>query len=92
MKIQFFAIYDEKACAYMCPLKEQNKLTALRAFSLTCEKQDTMFYQHPEDFSIFYVGDFDDNTGIFTSLEKPELLAKATEFVKKGEDNAKVSN
>lgn len=90
MRIQYFAIYDEKAAAFMAPIREQNKLTALRAFSLTCEKQDTMFYQHPEDFSICYVGDFDDNTGLFTALEKPEVLAKATEFVKKGQENAQV--
>ena len=37
--------------------------------------EDNQTYQHPEDFDLFELGEFDDTTGRFTLFDVPKQLA-----------------
>lgn len=63
MEYGLFSIYDKKLCAYMQPYFSANTATALRAFSDACKDTETMLAQHPEDFQLCKIGDYDDQTG-----------------------------
>lgn len=85
MKVEYFAIYDEKSEAYMQPFANQTKGSAIRAFGDTVADDKTAFNKHPEDFSLVYLGSFDDHTGKYEQAETIEVIAKAKDFVVKKE-------
>ena len=37
--------------------------------------EENQIYQHPEDFDLFELGEFDDTTGRFVLLDVPKQLA-----------------
>jgi len=41
------------------------------------EDTNNTMYHHPEDFALYHLGEFDDNTGKFELLEIPKLLSSA---------------
>jgi hypothetical protein len=50
---------------------------AIRSFSdeINRNNADNQLYNHPDDFDLYELGEFDDNTGIFTLHEQPKLLS-----------------
>lgn len=81
MKLKAFTIYDTKLEAYMQPFFMAAKGQALRAFSDTVNDASTQFNKHPQDFTLFEIGEYDDSSGQLTSLKTPLSLGVAIEFV-----------
>lgn len=81
MKILYFAIYDEKSEAYMQPFPNQTKGSAIRSFGDTVADEKSSLHVHPEDYSLVYLGKYDDHTGKYEQPEVPEVIAKAKDFV-----------
>jgi len=79
-----FTVYDSKAEAYLPPFYEQTKGSALRAFMDTCSRPDHPFYKHPEDYTLFHLGSFDDNDKSFDILRTAEPLGTAIELKPNG--------
>lgn len=69
------AIYDSKAEAWMNPLWFQATGQAIRSFGDAVNKVDSEFGMHPEDYTLFLLGDFDPQTGKVSVLEAPVSLA-----------------
>lgn len=80
MKLQAFTVYDVKAESYTRPFFEQSTATAVRAFTDAVNEEGQDFNRHAEDYTLFHVGDFDDQTGTFTPLE-PRSLGNALTFL-----------
>lgn len=61
--------------AYCMP----NNASAIRQFGDIVKKEGTRYNVHPEDYDLYYLGDFDDNTGEI----KPEVtfLERAKSFL-----------
>jgi hypothetical protein len=64
MNIQMFAIYDSKATAYLPPFNLPTIQMAKRTFTDTVNDLKHSFSQHPEDYTLFHIGEFDDEKGI----------------------------
>jgi len=71
MKVKVFCIYDSKAEAYGQPFFSQSTGSAIRAFSddANSDKKDSGVAMHPEDFTLFEIGEYDHNTGMMLPLE-----------------------
>ncbi len=80
MIIKLFTIYDSKADAYLAPIHMQTTGQALRAFQDTVLDPTHAFSKHPEDYSLFSVGQFDDSNCKFDLLPTPICIAKAIEY------------
>lgn len=80
MKLKAFTIYDTKLEAYMQPFFMTSKGQALRAFSDTVNDQSTQFAKHPEDFTLFEIGEYDDSNAQLTSHKTPISLGLAIEY------------
>lgn len=80
MKLKIFCIYDEKAKAYAQPFYMSNDGQALRAFGDLVNDKNSQLNKHPIDYSIWKMGEYDDNSGMF-ECEKPEFLAKAIDYL-----------
>lgn len=79
MILQCFAVYDRKAGAYITPWFAPNHGMALRSFATVLRDETHAFRLFPEDYSLFYLGDFDDSNGMFDGGE-PVCIARAHEL------------
>lgn len=81
MKLQIFSVYDSKVSAYLQPFFMRTRGEAIRAFSETCADSKHVFSKHSEDYTLFYLGTYDDSEGTFTSSVTPEPIIKAIELI-----------
>lgn len=82
MITKLFSVYDSKVEAYMQPQFYRSKGEALRAYESAVNSKDTQFNTHPEDFTLFYIGEYDDQTATLTQPKTPESLGVALEYKK----------
>ena len=68
MIMSICAIYDSKAEAYLTPMYFQSTAQALRSFRDACNDDGSEFAKHPEDYTLFKLGEWDPRTGE-TALE-----------------------
>lgn len=80
MIIKMYSVYDLKSALYSQPFGSHNDGTAIRAFTDRAKREGTAESQHPEDYGLYYVGDYDDSKGLFTSAA-PKPLGQASEFL-----------
>lgn len=90
-KLNAFSIFDDKAQIFNVPFFFVHKGQASRAFSdLIGDRQSTIAH-HPEDYSLYRVGEFDDVSGLMLGFVTPEFIARAIEYVDLAAKNGGVS-
>lgn len=77
-----FSIYDSKTAAYLQPFFMQTKPAAIRAISDTLSDPNHQFAKHPEDYTLFYLGTFEDQHSKFDLEETPVSLCVCIELIK----------
>lgn len=88
MKLIAYSIFDKAAAAYNTPFFMHNKALAIRAFQDNVNStEENNISKHPEHFSLFEVGEYDDSTGVITAHEKPEIISTALELVHPTQEN-----
>lgn len=80
MKFGLYAVYDSAVQVYQGPFKFQTDGQATRWFHDQCLNAETPIAQHPEDYTFFQVGEWNDSTGQADPVV-PICLAKALEVV-----------
>lgn len=88
MKLKSFAIFDEKIGAYNPPFFERAVGLAVRTFGDAVNDEKSGLNKHPEDFALYEIGAYDEESGAFENLPKPHQLVRATEC-HKGYNQAK---
>ena len=76
-----FSIFDVKAQAYLPPFILPNAEMAARTFGDCINSDNHQFAAHPEDYTLFRLGTFDDNTGAYTLEAAPMSEGNGVEFV-----------
>lgn len=64
---------------FMCA----NNIVAKRMFGDAANSEGTMLNKHPEDYELYEVGGFDEDTGIITAYKSPKKITTARELVVK---------
>lgn len=80
MIYQVFAVKDDKAAAFALPFFMPRMEVALRGFRDACQNTEHDMYRHPEDYSLYCLGEFDDNLGQLLPAD-PVLVARAIDCV-----------
>lgn len=80
MKTKIFAIYDGKAKMFAVPFFMQTLGMAVRAFQDITQDQNTTIARHPEDFTMYEIGEYDDSTASLEAKNPMQLIAVASEF------------
>ena len=80
MKYILCSIYDSAVEAYMRPFTAQSPGQATRLFEDELRRPESDMGRHPEDYSLFQIGTFDDSSG---SVEPANFscLARAHEIL-----------
>lgn len=66
MLLRAYSIYDCKALQYHSPWFAATDGSALRSFSDLANDKQNRIGAHPRDYSLYYVGTWDDSNGTFT--------------------------
>lgn len=75
-------IYDKKSELWFNPQAWQSIGEAVRAFGDICRDGESALAAHPEDYSLWCVGDFDERTGKLTVLDRPTSHADGFDYAK----------
>lgn len=78
-KLGLCAVFDSKVGAYAPPFHVRSRGEAIRSFEDACRDDKMPFKAHPSDFTLYYIGEFDDNSGVLLS-SGPERLLGADEL------------
>lgn len=63
MKLLAFCAYDRAVEAYLPPFFVRHRGEALRSFMDACNDPNHQFSKHVLDYTLVYVGEFDDQSG-----------------------------
>jgi hypothetical protein len=87
MKLLVFSVFDSKAEVYGTPIFFPTKGLATRAFEDQCNKPDSPICQHPGDYTLFCIGEFDPDTGSLIPLGSPSSLGTGVEYQRQNDGN-----
>lgn len=83
MKNYVYSVFDKKARAYLQPFQAVNNPVAIRNFQAAVSNNpQSIFCQNPEDFELFHIGYFDDNSARYENVDNPIPVARALDFIK----------
>lgn len=83
MIYKVFSIFDSKAAVFERPYFAPTTGAGIRTFQDACADPQTMLHRHPEDFHLFEIGEYDDQTGAMASTQ-PQSLGTAAMFKEDG--------
>lgn len=83
MKLTICSVYDSAAQAFNRPLFVPHANLARRSFQDEINRggdQNNQMNTHPEDFILYELGTFDDETARFDLLPEPRIVARAKDL------------
>ena len=66
MDNNIYTVYDSKAETYTPPYFQHRDAMAIRIFADCCNDEGHTFGKHPEDYTLFHIGVYNDDTGTIT--------------------------
>ena len=81
MKFQLFSVFDSMAENFNTPMFVAAKGIAIRAFDDQANNPESQINKHAADYTLFFIGEFDDSTGQITSV-KPQSHGTGADFIK----------
>lgn len=81
MLLQIVAVRDSASDAYMIPHFVASTNAAIRGFGDGVNNPESKdWFNHPQDFTLFHLGTFDDSSGEFVALARAEQIARAIDL------------
>lgn len=74
-----YTVYDAAAAAYLPPFYQNTTAQALRAWQSTINDPQSNFSKYSADYTLFQIGEYDDQTGNITMLDAKINLGTALE-------------
>lgn len=79
MKLKIFSIRDSAMDAYARPFFVPSVAMAARGFRDEANRAEGEICKHPEDYELFELGEFDEDTGRFTNLDVPRSVVRGVD-------------
>ncbi|WNK14874.1 MAG: nonstructural protein [Microvirus sp.] len=81
MKKVIVAVKDRAIDAYMNPFTVQHTNAACRAFQDEVNRDKSEMNQHPEDYELYKLAEYNEETGEIDPIRPPERLARAQDLI-----------
>jgi hypothetical protein len=78
--MNIYCLYDSKTSAYMQPFFKPDHATAKREFSFAVNDYRSVVAKCPEDFTLFHIGQYNEETGVIDGIPG-ESLGNAIEYI-----------
>lgn len=77
MRYVVIAVRDRAADVFGQPSFVQSIGVGMRSFSDAVNSRDekSPLTMHPEDFDLYHLADYDDNTGKFSAVDPPRMIS-----------------
>lgn len=76
---KIFSVRDIKVSVYNVPFYSDSEIQAIRNVHAAMANQpDMLISQFPQDYELYYVGEFEDVTGKMVSLDSPKFIINLT--------------
>ncbi|AXL15149.1 nonstructural protein [Microviridae sp.] len=85
MKQLVFTVRDSKAEVFLAPFFMRTKGMAIRGFTAMVNDRAHEMCQFAEDYTLFFLGHYDEGTGMMEPLASPESMGNAVVFQKEEE-------
>jgi len=82
MILQMYSVYDSAVGCFHQPFFMRSKGEAIRSFSDACSDGKSNFCKHASDFSLFFIGDFKEETAEIRLAVSPEKILTASDCVR----------
>lgn len=85
MRYEVFAVLDAIAGAFLPPMFMRSRGEAIRSFADACNSSDHQFARHANDYVLFSLGQWDDDTALFIEPRNsvPERLVTGLDVLNK---------
>jgi len=81
MKLHVFSIFDSKAEIFNTPIFLPAIGQARRTFGDQVNDKESPFNKHPEDYTLFLIGEYETDNGKITPAETPTSYGLASEYI-----------
>lgn len=82
--MKMFSVYDNKAECFSPPFFMKATGLALRGFTdMINSGEQTQYSVHPQDFTLFELGEWNEETGKVEQYEAPKSLGNGVDFITK---------
>jgi len=75
MRLQAFSVFDKAVGAFLPPFYVRSRGEALRGFSQAVNDEKHDFNRHAADFSLMFLGEFDDQSGVFQTSDPVRVIS-----------------
>ena len=76
------SVYDSKAEAWLPPMFFQAVGQAYRSFEDVVNAPEGEFVKHPEDYTLFLLGEWNEREGVITVLDAPVAVARGVDVIR----------
>lgn len=88
---EVYSIRDSKTEVFSPPFLQKARGEAERSFNQLANDPQTFVGRYPEDYDLYYMGQFNDNSGAYTLLDTPKHIMKAVQVLKPKNQDVKTS-
>lgn len=81
MRLAVVAVFDRSLAAYLKPFTVPSLGVATRSFGDEVNREGSEIGRHPIDYELHHLAYFDEETGFFESLTRPECLVRAANLL-----------
>lgn len=81
MTLKMYSVRDAKADVFNTPFFNQTHGEAERNFKKLVNDPKSTVNQFPDDFDLYYLGEYNDNKGTTDSLDSPQHITKAVQVL-----------
>lgn len=74
MECQLYVVRDKAVGAVLPPFHCRSKGEAIRSFSVAVNTPDHQFHKHAADFSLWYIGSYDDASGMLAGVDPIRVI------------------
>lgn len=84
MRHAVFSVRDTCVGSFLLPMFFQNQAAAVRALGDVVNKagEENQFYQHPEHYQLYLIGEFDDENGAVIVEMAPTFIVDCQSLVR----------
>lgn len=75
-----FLLKDDKSSSYGPPFIDENRGKVIRGIQEELQKGQAVWAKHPQDFTLFEVGEFDQRDGTITMYETKKCVGLVQDF------------
>lgn len=85
MRLRAYTLYDVKSAQHHAPFYAPTDGAAIRLVTDLANDLNTLVGRHPSDHVLYYVGDWDDEKGVFTPTDIKTHVRDVITLVKSAE-------